>query len=157
MLTREDLAHGRALINEAFEGVWTYKRFMIECAICEGKVDSEEECTNPECEGAGGGSPCTFVQAPECYPASKEHPDYEDPQVVATIEVPGIGSLADKNGEAICWMKNNAAALLAAHEQLLEAGEALSWLFAHGHPLPPMRAVSSLLNYAESIGWERGK
>lgn len=152
-LTREDLAKGRALIAAAFEGTWTYSKFEIECRVC--ASGDGDDCSNPDCDGAH--VPCTFVQAPECYPASKEEPDHEDPQVVATIEVPGIETLANANGEAICWMHNNAAALLAAHEELLELGEALAWLFCAGHRLPPVGAVNSVIAYAKSLGWERGK
>lgn len=156
-LTREELAHGRALILAAFSGPWRYRQFLIECGVCEGYVEDADECTNPECTGSGGGAPCTFVEAPECYPASKEEPDNEHPQVVATIDVPGLSCLAEKNGEAICWMHNNADALMSAHEELLDLGVALSWLFAKGQPLPPMEAVASVIDYAKSLGWERGK
>lgn len=152
-LTREELAHGRALLEAAFEGTWTYQRFEIECSVCREGLGGDSECTHPDCDGSH--VPATFVEAPECYPASKEHPDHESPQVVATIEVPGIETLAAKNGECICWMHNNGPALMAAYAELLEIDEALAWLCMRGQPLPPLEAAQSVIDYAKSLGWQR--
>ncbi len=106
-LTREELARGRDLLKAAFDGPWRYNQWEIECASCNG--GEGPECVNPECSGAGGGPPVTFVEAPHQYPA-----DDECPQVVATIDVPGMSDLAQQNGEAICWLRNGGPALIAA-------------------------------------------
>jgi hypothetical protein len=155
LLTRAELAEGRRLLAQMFDGPWRYKQFMIECGVCEGNINALPECTNPECEGAGGGVPATFVEAPEMYPASERHP-----QIVATIEVPGIGELAQGNGEAICWLRNNSPSLLAAHEQLQQMRAAINWLCMNpktGGVLISDAAkdpVAEVIAYAKSLGWD---
>ena len=152
LLTRTELARGRKLLEEAFDGPWRYKQYQIECGACEGTVDGLEDCTNPECTGAGGGVPATFVEAPEQYPAREERP-----QVVATIEVPGLSDLAEKNGEAICWLRNEALALLEAHEKLLELRDALEFIaeWERANGVLTMRG-GSVVEYAKALGWRRG-
>jgi len=152
MLTRKDLAHGRKLVEAAFAGPWRYNQWQVECRACEGGTtynsELEGECTNPDCDGTH--VPATWVEAPEAYPASDKHP-----QVVATIEVPGIDTLAQANGECICWLRNNAEALLDAREQLNELASALAWLSSTGHQVSPSASASiaSVLAYAKSLGW----
>jgi hypothetical protein len=154
LLTRSELARGRALVERAFDGPWRYTQFEIECASCNG--GDGPECVNPECSGAGGGPPATFVEAPEQYPASDKHP-----QIVATIEVPGISDLAQQNGECICWLRNNATALIEAKEKLDEMVAALAWLTnIAGLPHPPQifmhpqHTVETVLDYARGQGWK---
>lgn len=147
MLTREEIAHGRALLKKAFEGRWRYKEFEIECSAC----DADGECSNPECDGAD--VPCTFVEAPEAYPASEKRP-----QVVCTIEVPGISTIADANGEAICWTHNQALRLLDAAERMLDLQEALQFI-GNNDPVRECEALGAarrgnLLDYAKSLGWK---
>jgi hypothetical protein len=153
-LTREELAHGRQLIEAAFAGPWQYSQFEIECQRCDAyqQGSSEQECVNPECDGTH--VPATFVEAPAATPSDLKHP-----LVVATIDVPGVSTWAEKNGEAICWAHNNMDALLSANELLLEMGEALAWLFVSGHTPPPgaTRAIDSVINYAKGLGWRRDK
>ena len=97
-LTREELARGKKLLQESFRCPWHYKQYEIECSTCEGGTTSVcngkefVECPNPECDGLH--TPCTFIESPDEYPA-----DSERPQVVATIDVPGLSTLAEKNGE----------------------------------------------------------
>jgi hypothetical protein len=152
LLTRAELAHGRKLLDEAFDGPWRYKQFEIECGVCEGTVDGQEDCTNPECTGAGGGVPATFVEAPEAYPGESE--EYLA-QVVATIDVPGLSCLAEKNGEAICWLRNEAAALLDAHEKLLDLKEALEFIaeWERANSGSVTARGGSVIEYAKSLGW----
>lgn len=154
-LTREELTRGRALLQAAFTGPWRYTQFEIECNACENGIGPE--CINPECGGAGGGVPATFVEAPKAYP-----PDDKRPQIVATIEVPGLSDLAQQNGEAICWLRNNAETLIAAREQLMLFAEALTWLstdLRHTEiSLGLTRegatgAVQRTIDYAKSLGW----
>jgi hypothetical protein len=158
-LTREELAHGRALLKAAFDGPWRYTQFEIECGPCNG--GDSESCSNPECTGAGGGPPATFVEAPKAYPASDKRP-----QIVATIEVPGISDLAQQNGEAICWLRNNAEALIAGREQLDLFEQALRWLSTSlGHMTYTMGLtddgghgwVLRTISYAKSLGWTGGR
>lgn len=151
MLTREDIAKGRTLLQESFEGPWRYKQFEIECGACVSLRDQDTDevsCANPECNGED--VPCTFIEAPEAYP---RYPD--SPQVVATIDVPGLSCLAEKNGEAICWLRNNATELLEANEGLRELLECLAWLSSTDKHLPPpaMENALSVLDYAKSLGW----
>ena len=149
LLTREELARGRRLVEDAFDGPWRYTQFRIDCACAEGLTD-DEECQNPECDGDS--VPATFVEAPEAYPA-----DAKRPQVVATIEVPGLSDLAEKNGEAICWLRNNAEALIAARDQLNELTAALAWCsqstFQVRIPTDTTLTVEGVLAYAKSLGW----
>ncbi len=121
MLTRKELAHGRKLVEAAFTGPWRYKQFEIECRRCDSYEQglTDTECTNPECNGED--VPCTFVEAPRAYPGESD--EYRA-QVVATIDVPGLSELAEKNGEAICWLRNNATALLDAYERQLDMQDA---------------------------------
>jgi hypothetical protein len=165
-LTREELAHGRALLEAAFGGPWRYTEFEIECSTCEGGTTSVcdgkkfVECMNPECDGTH--APCTFVEAPEQYPGESE--EYRA-QVVATIDVPGLSCLAEKNGEAICWLRNNAEALIEAREQLNEFAAALAWLstdLRHTELSIGLAresapgAVQRMIDYAKSLGWTGG-
>lgn len=165
-LTREELAHGRALLEAAFDGPWRYTEFAIECSTCRGgttDVCNGKEfvsCTNPECDGSD--APCTFVEAPEQYPGESD--EYRA-QVVATIDVPGLSTLAEKNGEAICWLRNNADALIAAREQLDEFAAALTWLstdMRHTELCIGLTrdgaygAVQRVIEYAKSLGWTGG-
>lgn len=149
-LTRAELAHGRALLQAAFEGPWRYTQFEIECEPCNG--GDSEACVNPECTGAGGGVPATFVEAPEAYPASDTRP-----QVVATIEVPGLSSLAQQNGEAICWLRNQATDLISAHELLLDLRDAIEFIADREEHAPgsgpSIRDAAGLLRYAKQLGW----
>ncbi len=156
-LTREELARGRELLKAAFVGPWRYKQFEIECRRCDSYEQglTDTECTNPECNGEE--VPCTFVEAPEAYP---NDPDY--PQVVATIDVPGLSCIAEQNGEAICWLRNHGEALISAREQLDKFAEALTWLSTDmGHTElcvglthdGAYGAVQRVLDYAKSLGW----
>jgi len=108
-LTPEDLAHGRALIEEAFRAPWTYSRWEIDCDAC----SADGDCSNPECDGVS--VPSTTIEALEEYPSPPG-------QIVAQFSVPGISSLADSNGAAICWLRNHAELLIAAAEKLLAGG-----------------------------------
>jgi len=156
-LTREELAHGRALLEAAFDGPWRYTEFEIECSVCQGGTTSVCDgkkfvsCTNPECDGLN--VPCIFVEAPEQYPG--ESTEYQA-QVVATIDVPGLSCLAVKNGEAICWLRNEASALIAANELLLELRSALEFIAAcerqHGWPMT-VKNGDDVVAYAKSLGW----
>jgi hypothetical protein len=154
LLTRAEIAHGRKLLEQAFEGPWRYNQWQVECRACEGGTtynsDLEGECVNPDCDGTH--VPATWVEAPEAYPASDKRP-----QVVATIEVPGIDTLAQANGECICWLRNNAEALLEAREQLDDLVSALAYCSSVGKAVLPSPAatVASVLTYAESLGWKR--
>jgi len=149
LLTREELARGRRLIEEAFDGPWRYTQFRIDCACAEGLVD-DLECQNPECDGDS--VPATFVEAPEQYPA-----DDKRPQVVATIEVPGLSDLAEKNGEAICWLRNQALALLDSYEKILDLREALDHIsnYERERGCPPTLRGGDPISYAKSLGWKR--
>lgn len=152
-LTREELAHGRALLKAAFDGPWRYTQFEIECSACnsyeQGLTDTE--CANPECNGEE--VPATFVEAPRAYPGESD--EYRA-QVVATIDVPGLSCLAEKNGEAICWLRNEGPALIDASELLLELRAALAFIAAHerhqGWPIT-IRGADDLIPYAKSLGW----
>lgn len=150
VLTRAELARGRALLQAAFKEPWRYKQFEIECNACENGIGPE--CINPECTGAGGGVPATFVEAPQEYP-----PDDKRPQIVATIEVPGMSDLAQQNGEAICWLRNEGAALIASHELLLDLREAIEFIADREEHAPGagpiVRDADGLLRYAKSLGW----
>lgn len=160
-LTREELARGRALIEAAFDGPWRYTQFEIECSTCEGGTtsvcDGKEfvSCTNPECDGSH--TPCTFVEAPKAYPG--ESGEYHA-QVVATIDVPGLSTLAEKNGEAICWLRNEGAALIEAHEMLLDLRSAIEFIADREEHAPgsgpAVRKVEDLVGYAKSLGWTGG-
>ena len=155
-LTREELARGRELLKSAFVGPWRYQQFEIECRRCDSYEQgiTDTECTNPECDGDD--VPATFVEAPKAYPGESE--EYAA-QVVATIDVPGLSCIAQNNGEAICWLRNNAEALIAAREQLDEFGEALVWLSTVNGPTFSIRtsedAVARTIAYAKSLGWVR--
>ncbi len=162
-LTREELAHGRALLEAAFDGPWRYTQFEIECSTCKGGTTSVcngkefVSCTNPECDGSD--TPCTFIEAPEQYPGESD--EYRA-QVVATIDVPGLSCLAEKNGEAICWLRNNAESLIAAREQLNEFGAALAWLSTNREYqtisiVTSSEAVLRVIGYAKSLGWAGDK
>lgn len=153
LLTREELAHGRALLEKAFKAPWRYKMFEIECGTCRADRDgtSEEDCSNPECDGDS--VPCVFVESPEEYPA-----DEEFPQVVATIDVPGMSCLAEQNGEAICWLRNNAANLIQARDYLDVVSSALAWLScAPDTSMSRLKSVESTIEYALSLGWRPSK
>lgn len=151
-ISPEELERGKLLLKEAFEGPWRYKQFEIECGECRQyrNGDTDVDCTNPECTGED--VPCTFVEAPEAYP---RYP--ESPQIVATIEVPGLSDLAEKNGECICWLRNEAGALILAYEQLLELRSALEFVAEHerhqGWPLT-IRNSGDVVAYAKSLGWK---
>lgn len=153
-LTRAELAHGRKLVEAAFEGPWRYNQWHVECRACEGGTvynsDLEGDCTNPQCDGAH--VPATFVEAPRAYPESETRP-----QVVATIEVPGIDTLAQANGECICWLRNNATELISAKEQLELMVRALLYCYQveARAPIGQLDAIDSVLAYAESLGWSR--
>ncbi len=161
-LTREELAHGRALLEAAFTGPWRYKQFEIECGACRAheqgaKGDGVPECTNPECSSnmGDGEVPCTFVEAPECYP---NDPDY--PQVVATIDVPGLSTLAEKNGEAICWLRNEAPLLIEAAELLLDLRGAIDFVADRERRAgltPTIAHSGSIVDYAKRLGWRGDK
>jgi len=151
-LTREELAHGRALLQAAFSGPWSYSEWQIECGACA----DDGECSIPECDGSH--VPNTTIEALEAYPSPPG-------QVVAQISVPGLSSLADKNGEAICWLRNNAESLIAAREQLDLFAEALAWLSTDlGHTQlcigisgdGKYGAVRRAIEYAKSLGWAGG-
>ncbi len=153
-LTRKELARGRKLIEAAFTGPWRYNQWNIECPACEGGTTSTTDdgsCTHPACDGIE--VPATFVEAPHQYPENEERP-----QIVAMIEVPGIDTLAEANGEAICWLRNNAADLLSAKEELILMTRALDWLHCNDGraPIGRLSTVKSVLAYAESLGWKRG-
>lgn len=135
------LAHGKRLLDAAFSGTWRYTQFRISCDNCDGYTN-DVDCTNPECDGDS--VPSTFVEAPEAYPASDKHP-----QVVATIEVPGISDLAERNGEAICWLKNNGPQLIADAEELAQLKAALTWLMSSDEP----NVTPVVLEFAKSLGW----
>jgi len=152
-LTREQLLHGKKLLEESFLCPWYYKQYEIECGTCAGGTTSVcngkeyVECPNPECDGSH--VPCTFVESPKEYP---------DGQVVATIDVPGFSDLAEKNGECICWLRNNATTLIDAYEELLILTAALTWLSQRDGVLIPARTaapIASVIAYAESLGWSK--
>ncbi len=142
-LTREELLRGKALIEESFRRPWHYEEFHIDCVTCEGGTTSPcngkefTECTNPECDGTH--SPATFVMAGDDY-------------VVATIDVPGVSSVADKNGACICWLRNHATELIAGNLALNELRGALVFLCSD----PSVAATRErIIEYAESLGWKR--
>lgn len=153
LLNRAELAHGRKLVEAAFTGSWRYNQWNIECPACEGGTTSSTDdgsCTHPMCDGTE--MPATFVEAPQQYPESESYP-----QIVATIEVPGIDDLAQANGEAICWLRNNAAELIAAKMQVEMLSRALWWLRMQEAkaPISRLSEIGSVLAYAESLGWKR--
>ncbi len=153
LLTRTELARGRKLVEAAFTGPWRYNQWNIECPACEGGTTSTTDdgsCTHPACDGTE--VPATFVEAPQQYPE-----DEKRPQIVAMIEVPGIDTLAEANGECICWLRNNAAELIAAKDQLELMTSALTWLYCHEAraPISQLDTVGSVFAYAESLGWKR--
>ncbi len=153
MLTRKELARGRKLVEAAFTGPWRYNQWYIECPACEGGTTSTTDdgsCTHPACDGTE--VPATFVEAPMQYPE-----DEARPQIVAMIEVPGIDTLAEANGEAICWLRNNAAELILAKEQLGLTARALDWLYCTNAraPIGNIGSIDTVIAYAEGLGWKR--
>lgn len=114
-------------------------------------------CTNAECSSneGDGDVPCTFVEAPQEYPGES---DEYSAQVVCTIDIPGLSCLAQKNGEAICWLRNNAEALLRSVELLLNLREAIDFVSEYerhqGWPVT-VKNADDLVTYAESLGWRR--
>ncbi len=152
-LTRKELARGRKLVEAAFTGPWRYNQWNIECPACEGGTTSTTDdgsCTHPACDGTE--VPATFVEAPQQYPE-----DEERPQIVAMIEVPGIDTLAEANGEAICWLRNNSTAMLDSYEKLLDLKEALEFIaeFERRHHQHVTAPNGDVIAYAESLGWKR--
>lgn len=143
-LTREELARGRELLQAAFDGPWTYSEWEIECGACA----EEEICVNPDCDGAH--VPSTTIEALEAYPSPPG-------QVVAQISVPGLQSLADKNGEAICWLRNEGAALIEAHQLLLDLRSAIEFIADREEHAPgsgpTILKAEDLVAYAKSLGW----
>lgn len=152
MITRDLITEGRTLLEKSFRCPWHYKQWLIECSACDGGT-TQGECVNPECDGDS--APATFVVSPDEYPA---YPD--DPQVVATIDVPGLSDLAEHNGQCICWLRNNATALLDRAEAALDLEEALVFIGENSPPPDECRAVEAarsggILDYARSLGWRR--
>ena len=153
-LTRKELARGRKLIEAAFTGPWRYNEWNIECPACEGGTTSTTDdgsCTHPACDGTE--VPATFVEAPHQYPE-----DDARPQIVAMIEVPGIDTLAQANGECICWLRNNATAMLDSYEKLLDLKEALEFIaeFERKQQQHATAPNGDVVAYAESLGWRQG-
>lgn len=91
--------------------------------------------------------PCTFVEAPTEYP---------DGQVVTTIDVPGFSDLAEKNGECICWLRNEGLRLIDDNLLLLDLQEALEFI---GDNTPDgeiaRRSTADIVAYAKSLGWRK--
>lgn len=103
-----DLDELGRLEREAFRAPWTYDQWEVECSACEGGTNEPETgCPNPDCNGAN--APIVAVEAPEEYPNG---------QLVAQISVPGLLSLADKNGAMIAQLRNAAPELLRRASQL---------------------------------------
>jgi len=150
-LTRQQLLHGKKLLEESFRCPWHYKQYEIECGTCAGGTtgvcNGKEyvECPNPECDGSH--VPCTFVESPTEYP---------DGQVVATIDVPGFSDLAEKNGECICWLRNEGLRLIDGNLLLLDLKEAMEFI---GNNAPDgevvCRTTAETIAYAESLGWSK--
>src|SRR4029079_13229885 len=91
-----DLDELERLDREAFRAPWTYDRWEVECSACDGGADEPEDgCPNPDCDGTN--APIVAIESPEEYP---------DGQLVAQISVPGLLSLADKNGALIVALRN---------------------------------------------------
>jgi len=69
----------------------------------------------------------------------------------------GIDELGQSNGEGVCWLRNNAAELIAAKEQLEMTVRALAWLYCHEGraPISQLDTIGAVLAYAESLGWSR--
>jgi hypothetical protein len=97
-LTEQELDELERLEKEAFRAPWTYANFEVECDTC----NAGEDCGNPECDGSH--VPCTQIESPDEYP---------DGQVVAQFQVPGISTLADRNGALIVALRNAAPSLLS--------------------------------------------
>lgn len=117
-----DLEKLAELHKQAFRAPWTYDRWEVECEACDGGSDVPESgCPDPDCDGTH--APLTCIESPEEYP---------DGQVVAQFKVPGLLSLADKNGALIVELRNQCAALIAELLAARELATHLRWAAGMG-------------------------
>lgn len=122
MTTPQDL---RALIAAAFVGPWTYESWAIDCPRM------------------GEGDECGY----EHNLATVLSPDYPGEQVVAQIDVPGLESLAEANGQLIVAMRNHAERLVALWEaaEALDLGEMEAQAIANGDGVEQVRRLRAAL------------